>query len=73
MSIGLPAALQDLAFGNADNKVRIAREGGIGPLIALVRDGSAKGKTNAEKRCGISLLVMQTTGFTSGGRAALVR
>ena len=36
-----------LTSTNADNKVRIAVEGGIGVLIALVRDGTAKGKTNA--------------------------
>merc|ERR1711998_538684 len=40
------AALWNLAT-NADNQVRIAREGGIEPLIALLRDGSAEGKTEA--------------------------
>merc|ERR1711871_414292 len=40
-------ALRNLAANNADNKARIAREGGIEPLIALLRDGSAEGKTES--------------------------
>merc|ERR1711991_1271333 len=42
-------ALQNLAADNNDNKVRIEREGGIEPLIALLRDGSAEGKTQAAR------------------------
>jgi len=32
---------------NAENKVQIAREGGISPLIALVRDGTPEAKVEA--------------------------
>jgi vacuolar protein 8 len=32
---------------NTDNQVKVANEGGIGPLIALLRDGTAEGKTKA--------------------------
>ena len=39
-------ALGKLAI-NCDNQVNIAREGGIPPLISLLRDGSAKEKTEA--------------------------
>ena len=34
-------ALNNLAVNNADNKVSIAKEGGIKPLISMLSDGSA--------------------------------
>ena len=40
------AALHRLAY-NDDNKVAIAKAGGIPPLVALVRDGTDAQKTNA--------------------------
>ena len=41
------AALWNLASNNDDNQVSIAREGAVGPLIALLKNGSDQGKTNA--------------------------
>ena len=46
MCANAAAALQNLAV-IADNQVSIAREGAIGPLIALLKNGSDEGKTNA--------------------------
>ena len=38
------AALGELAFNNAENRVAIAQAGGIAPLVALVRDGTDEQK-----------------------------
>ena len=46
MCANAAAALQNLAV-IADNQVSIAREGAVGPLIALLKNGSDEGKTNA--------------------------
>ena len=35
-------ALANLAYNNAENKVAIAKAGGIAPLVALARDGSRR-------------------------------
>ncbi|CAE6950889.1 PUB4 [Symbiodinium natans] len=41
-------ALKSLAYGNADNKVRIAKAGAIEPLVALVHTGSDEAKDYAK-------------------------
>ena len=46
MCANAAAAVRSLAV-IADNQVSIAREGAIGPLIALLKNGSDEGKTNA--------------------------
>ena len=46
------AALTNLAFMNAANKVAIAQAGGIEPLVQLLHDGSAEAKAKAAKALG---------------------
>ena len=40
-------ALKNLAFNSDNNKVAIAKAGGIAPLVALARDGTNGQKTEA--------------------------
>jgi len=46
------AALANLAWKNADNKVAIAAAGGIAPLVELVRSGCANAKNSAARALG---------------------
>ncbi|RLN32777.1 hypothetical protein BBJ28_00025592, partial [Nothophytophthora sp. Chile5] len=44
--------LSRLADGNDANRIAIAQEGGIAPLVALVRGGTDSQKENAAKALG---------------------
>ena len=55
---------------NADNKVAIAKAGGIAPLVALARDGMDGQKEMAARALGIISPTSPTARWRSRGRAA---
>ena len=64
-------ALKYLAYGDADNKVRIAKAGAIEPLVALVHTGSDEAKGYA--KVALSNLAFQNEAIEKDIEAAKAR